>query len=189
MIKKELKIKNSKKICKNFLKNFSRLKHKKIVLYGIGPETEILVNGLKEFNIIGLMDQNKRFQNKFFYKKKILSEESVIKANPIIIIVSKPEKVDIIFSSIEHLQNKNKLEIFFKNGKRILDEKKNNLVSSSLKFPNLEKLKKEILRNDIITFDIFDTLVVRNVIDPHDIFSIVEKNINKKIKKKINLLL
>ena len=189
MIKKELKIKNSKKICKNFLKNFSRLKHKKIVLYGIGPETEILVNGLKEFNIIGLMDQNKRFQNKFFYKKKILSEESVIKANPIIIIVSKPEKVDIIFSSIEHLQNKNKLEIFFKNGKRILDEKKNNLVSSSLKFPNLEKLKKEILRNDIITFDIFDTLVVRNVIDPHDIFSIVEKNINKKIKKKINFSL
>ena len=100
MIKKVLKIKNSNKICKNFEKNFNRLKHKKIVLYGIGPETEILVNGLKDYNIIGLMDQNKGFQNKFFYKKKILSEASVIKANAIIIIVSKPEKADIILFNL-----------------------------------------------------------------------------------------
>ena len=38
--------------------------------------------------------------------KKILSEKNVIKIRPIIIIVSKEEKADIIFSEIEHLQKK-----------------------------------------------------------------------------------
>jgi len=189
LIKKEFKTINSKKVCKKFIENFGRLSHKKIVLYGIGPETEILIKGLKKFNIIGLMDSNKGFQNKFFYKKKILTENSVVKAKPIIIIVSKLEKVDIIFSEIEHLHKNNKLEIFYKDGKRISSTKKDNLLSSSFTLPNLEKLKEEILKSDIVTFDIFDTLIVRNVLDPHDIFSIVEKSINKKLKQKINFSL
>ena len=189
LIKKEFKNYNSKKICKNFTENFGRFKHRKIVLYGIGPETEILLNSVNEFNIVGLMDPNKKIENKFFYEKKILSEKNVIKIRPIIIIVSKEEKADIIFSEIEHLQKKNKIEIFFKDGKKFLHSSKKNQLSKSFVIPNINQLKKEILQNDIISFDIFDTLVVRNVLDPHDIFSIVEKNIHKKFKKNINFYL
>ena len=135
------------------------------------------------------MDPNKRFRNKFFYKKKILSEASIIKIKPIIIIISKPEKAEIIYSEIKHLHEEKKIEIFFKDGKKIFKFKKDNLLPSSFTLPNLQKLKKEILKNDIISFDIFDTLIVRNVLDPHDIFSIVEEKVNKKFKKKINFSL
>ena len=92
MIKKEFKNYNSKKSVKILLKILEDLSIEKIVLYGIGPETEILLNSVNEFNIVGLMDPNKKIENKFFYEKKILSEKNVIKIRPIIIIVSKEEK-------------------------------------------------------------------------------------------------
>lgn len=188
MSKIEANLKETKKICKSFYKNFTRLKHRKIVLYGLGPETQILLNNLSGFNIVGLMDNNKKLINKFFFKKKILSEKNVIKLNPIIIIISKSEKAKIIFSEIKHLKKKN-IEIFYKNGNKLIESKRKNISNRSINLPNLDKLKKEILKNEIITFDIFDTLISRNVLNPHDIFSIVEKNVNLKFKKKINFSL
>ena len=65
-----------------------------------------MLSNLVGFNIVGLMDNNKKLINKFFFKKKILSEKSVIKLNPIIIIISKLDKADIIFSEIKHLKKK-----------------------------------------------------------------------------------
>ena len=40
---------------------------------------------------------------------------------------------------------------------------------------NLEELKKIIKKHDVISFDIFDTLILRNVESPTDIFKIIEK--------------
>ena len=91
LIKKEFKNYNSKKICKNFTENFGRFKHRKIVLYGIGPETEILLNSVNEFNIVGLMDPNKKLKTNFMRKNSI--RKNVIKIRPIIIIV-KEEKTE-----------------------------------------------------------------------------------------------
>lgn len=44
----------------------------------------------------------------------------------------------------------------------------------------IEIYKKVISSHDIISFDIFDTLLKRNVKNPHDIFSLVEQEFNKK---------
>lgn len=44
---------------------------------------------------------------------------------------------------------------------------------------NIEILKDEIKKHKIISFDIFDTLIKRNVQNPHDIFSLVEIQYNK----------
>ncbi len=46
----------------------------------------------------------------------------------------------------------------------------------------LEQLKKIVDENDVISFDIFDTLLFRNVYSPRDIFRIVEKEIKDKFK-------
>ena len=45
---------------------------------------------------------------------------------------------------------------------------------------NNERIKKIIDKYEIISFDIFDTLIKRNVIDPVDIFKIVQERFNKK---------
>lgn len=51
---------------------------------------------------------------------------------------------------------------------------------------NEEELKKIILNNDVISFDMFDTLVERMVFKPYDVFTIVEKKFDKLENKKSN---
>lgn len=51
---------------------------------------------------------------------------------------------------------------------------------------SIQKLKSIINKYDYISFDIFDTLIVRNVLKPSDVFVIVENKYNKNHDKKIN---
>ena len=44
----------------------------------------------------------------------------------------------------------------------------------------LENIKEKVLKNDIISFDIFDTLVFRNILKPKEIFTIVESEYEDK---------
>lgn len=50
---------------------------------------------------------------------------------------------------------------------------------------NINKIKKNIKKYDIISFDIFDTLLKRNVSSPLDIFDLVEKEYNNNFLPKI----
>ena len=47
-----------------------------------------------------------------------------------------------------------------------------------------EELKQLIDENEVISFDIFDTLLLRNVHQPSDIFRIVEKCVEKRYQIK-----
>lgn len=51
---------------------------------------------------------------------------------------------------------------------------------------NVDNIKKQILGVDVVSFDIFDTLLKRNVRCPSDIFLIVERLYNKQNSKKIS---
>ena len=48
------------------------------------------------------------------------------------------------------------------------------------------KLKKLIDSHDVVSFDIFDTLIKRNCFNPTDIFDIVEMKYNENYEKKIS---
>lgn len=48
---------------------------------------------------------------------------------------------------------------------------------------NLSLYKEKIKKYDVISFDMYDTLVHRNVDNPNDIFSIVEYLYNKQTAK------
>ena len=175
-----------KKICKFFQSNFNRLKHKSFVLYGLGYKTENLINGLKDFKILGLMHKNNNFVGKKFYNKKILSISQIKKIKPIIVIISKKENSTQIFEEISFLKKYN-VEIFFLNGKPAKKIRKD----SSLKLKkvsenNFNQLKKKILSHEIISFDLYDTLISRVVNNPHDVFDMVESKAHDKFAKHIN---
>lgn len=50
----------------------------------------------------------------------------------------------------------------------------------------IKKIKKSVDESDIVSFDIFDTLLLRNVVNPEDIFKIVELDYYYKYNNKIN---
>ena len=45
---------------------------------------------------------------------------------------------------------------------------------------NIDKIKKIVSNKEIICFDLFDTLLLRNVNKPHDVFTIIEKRLGDK---------
>ncbi|MCR4693914.1 MAG: hypothetical protein K5773_01140 [Pseudobutyrivibrio sp.] len=60
-------------------------------------------------------------------------------------------------------------------------------------FANVLKMDKELLTMklgayDIVSFDIFDTLITRSVFDPDDVFRIIENIIKEKYGKKVDFL-
>lgn len=77
-------------------------------------------------------------------------------------------------------QVESKLENFGTNHKEILDKNYFKCVKSVWN-DNLEKIKRNLAREEIkyVSFDIFDTLVVRPFLNPTDLFSVVDKEFRK----------
>lgn len=50
---------------------------------------------------------------------------------------------------------------------------------------NIEELKEKIAKSEVVSFDLFDTLLLRNVIHPTDIFKVVEFEYNDKNNLKL----
>ena len=51
---------------------------------------------------------------------------------------------------------------------------------------NIDKIIKQINKYSYVSFDIFDTLIKRNVPKPSDIFKLIELEYNNNYEKKIN---
>ena len=73
-------------VVNTFQHEFENMKEQKIVLYGIGKNTEAILRETKDFQFYGLMDQNTTGQ--IIYQKKVLSEEEVIKIHPITLLAA-----------------------------------------------------------------------------------------------------
>jgi len=84
-----------------FLKNFECIKQSPMVLYGIGANTHYILKRVKDFNIIGLMDQENT--GKRIFGLPVLSKEEVAKLAKNIVIVARATVIPIIYARIADL--------------------------------------------------------------------------------------
>lgn len=164
-------------VINTFKENFSDLKNRRVVLYGLGFKTQIVLDGCPDFNIIGLMDPTHVGETVF--GKKVLSYEEVIDANvEVIIVLARPNIVRVITRRILTFCQKNNISLF--------DINKNNLSLGIEKLLvldepyltlNEDNLKEQIAEHNTISFDIFDTLLMRTVLEPQDVFDLVENKL------------
>ena len=171
-------------ICQEFRKHFAEKKQEPIVLYGIGKYTGELLEKIPEYNIIGLMDGKKK-EGKIF-GKPILDYAEVQRLKVCtIVIVARPAVIGVIYHRIAEFCKKNSIVAYDVRGndlsKHYVDQE--NDIPYFTK--NFHDLKEETEKHKVISFDVFDTLIMRKVLYPADIFSIVEKRIRKK-KKELN---
>jgi predicted HAD superfamily hydrolase len=174
-------------IIKAFKENFLDYKDKKIVIYGIGNNTKIIVDEFKEYNIIGLMDGYKTGEN--IFGKKVLSYNEVLKVEvDIIIIVARSSSIKIIYKRISEFCSNNGILVFDINGND-LESTLNLTIEDNRYFDvNESELKKKIIENDIISFDIFDTLLMRKVLYPKDVFELVKRNAKSNYLKQFDFV-
>lgn len=156
-------------------------KHLRIVLYGAGRMTATLLRGIKGFYIVGILDRDSSMIGRQIYGMRVMSREEAERNADMIVINTSESYWNTIYQRIMDW----KLPIYFRNGERAqLSSHQNMQESYWLK--GYKELEEKVEKYEVISFDIFDTLVMRKVHLPEDIFLLVENKINKEYQMDSN---
>lgn len=157
---------------KNFRKNFSEIKDKRIVIYGMGRRSATLLPGIKDYNVVGILDRDACNIGKELCGVKVISLNHIEKVADLIIINSDPSNYEIIYGRIE---KDVVLPVYYADGRLAKREKRDNgyQLHPYWKDGSYEILKQKIDRADVVSFDLFDTLVMRKIFSPEDVFRLL----------------
>lgn len=160
-----------------FKNNFSKYRDKKIVLYGTGPNTKNILENVKDFNIVGLMDGYKK--DGVMYGMNILDYEDVLKQNiDMIIIIACATNKSIVYNRIEKFCVENNILTLDIYGNDLSKKEEEIILEGNEYFKKNEEELKELIRKcEAISFDIFDTLIMRKTLFPDDVFDIMSEKL------------
>lgn len=140
-------------------------------LYGIGPRTKTYMAEHPDMPINGILD-GYRCDGEFC-GIPVLALDKISTENTKIIIVARPASARIIYDRIKEFCIERNVEVYDVNGRRMELEKNDwQLKAEKIKI-DTEKLYIEIDRHDVVSFDIFDTLLVRKCGSIEKLFSYV----------------
>lgn len=161
---------------KRFEENFIFFHDKRIVLYGIGRRTATLVSHNVSFNFVGLMDRDSENIGKTICGLPILSLTEAEERADIIVINAPQTYWEVIYKRIQD----SKIPVFFHNGERA-SLKADSKVSDNLYWEeSLKKLKTILEPYEIVSFDLYDTLISRKVIKPEDVFLLLNRKLHSE---------
>ncbi len=159
---------------------FQNFAGQKIALYGLGTETEKALEELAgEFRIAGLLDSFK--ESGELYGKPILSLQQVIDMQVSqIIVVARPGSCKAIAKRMKETCLRHKIGLFDIRGKNLLVSNRVTYDFRHLNGVTREELIGEAMRSDVVSFDLFDTLVTRMTLSYTDIFELMEYRVKEK---------
>lgn len=163
-----------------FEEHFKDVKEKKIVLYGIGQYTATLLSKLTDFHVAGLLDGDHANIGKIIYGYRVLSVREAEETADLIIINTSPFYWEMIFKRIENI----KIPVYYADGSRACKKKISYIIHDKVKV-SFSEMKRQIDCADIVTFDFYDTLVMRLVYSPRDILKIVEERVCHALNEKM----
>lgn len=145
------------------------LQGKKLAVYGTGKNaSDFLTVYGREFDIISVIDPVKI--GNFFYEKKILSIEEAIQTVRAIIVCTSIDIEIIVYDRIFTLCAENGIELYGINGGNLYEFYGTGFYRNM----SQEDLLRQIDLHDIISFDLFDTLLARRTLYPVDVHDIVQ---------------
>ena len=152
---------------------FHEYNGKTIALYGLGTETEKALPSLEgRFRIAGLLDSFRVGGE--IYGKRILSlAEAVEKGVALIIVVARPGSCKAISRKIGNVCREHGIDLIDIRGKDLLKKSKVTYHFSDAAGGTREELYRKIGRADAVSFDLFDTLVMREVLSPADMICLM----------------
>lgn len=149
---------------------------RKTVLYGLGKWTEEILAAFPQFPVEGLLDGY--CEDGEFCGKRIIALDSLAGQNVQIVILARKASERIIYKRIGSFCSKQKIPVYGLDGillGGIKSESENNgITEDEYFFRNSEELKNRIRKYDAISFDVFDTLVIRKVMRQEKVLSMVK---------------
>lgn len=159
---------------------FSQYQNKKVALYGLGVETEKVINELNDFcKIVGLLDSF-REDGSQFGKKVIPIAEAVAQQVELIIVVARPGSCKAIAKKIEDRCRSAQIALYDVRGKDLLIVNQVVYDFQHMNGVTRKEMLESIAMADVVSFDLFDTLVMRRTLDATDVFACVNSRLYEK---------
>lgn len=150
-----------------------------IALYGLGIETEKVLSILEgTFHIVGLLDSFRQ-EGAIFGKRIISFGECVQQGVKLIIVVARPGSCRAIAKKIGTCCAAHQIQLMDARG-RDLCIIKQGVYRFARQGITREQLAGLADGKDTVSFDLFDTLVMRQVLFPSDVIELTENRIRKK---------
>lgn len=153
----------------NFIQRFGKYREHRIVLYGIGRYTATLLEGLDNFKIVGLMDKDSANIGKRIADIPIIDKRTAEKEADMVIINTAETYWQIIYDRIEDMI----IPVYYINGERA-EAKKKRKTENIFRHLSYAELLRKVEKAEVISFDFFDTLFMRCVCNPQDVFRLLE---------------
>ena len=157
------------KLLRQFRTAFLEHRNSRIVLYSLGAFSATVVEVLRDFHFVGLMDRDPENVGKNFFGLPVFSPEQAEQQADLIVINTEESYWQTIYRRIAHLN----IPVYYRNGTRAQLEQRPNTECAYWSRSG-EELAKLIDQYEVISFDIFDTLLMRRVLEPQDVFRLVE---------------
>ena len=161
----------------NFPHIFNEFKNLPIALYGLSSSTQEMLKQMDEtFNIVGLLDGYR--EEGMIYGKQIISLDEAIQSRvQMIIVVARPSSRRIIVNRIRNVCIEHGIRLYDVNGNDLLASHSGSKLSCSEFGIKREELLEKIDQSEVVSFDVFDTLITRSVLYPTDVFELVEQKV------------
>ncbi len=158
-------------------KLINRLIYKKVAVYGTGIYAKRVIEALGSCQIVGVLDG--AVSSGEYAGNKIISTDEMILLHPqAVIAAAQLSSTLAIYYRIHLICREHQialLDVWGNDLLRLMDDlekQKENVFSK-----NLVRLQREIDRHEIISFDVFDTVIMRNTLYPMDVFDIMEEKV------------
>lgn len=157
---------------------FQPYQHCKIAIYGLGLLTERLLPQLEGYRIAGLLDGYRTEGT--LYGQPILSLEQAVKDGVnLIIVAARPESCKVIARRIGEVCRTSHIALLDMQGDDLCTPKKASF-HFTLMAPTKEELLREIDSHDVVSVDLFDTLLMRRTLFPTDVFEILDGRLRRQ---------
>lgn len=159
---------------------FSEYKGKKIALYGIGTETQKALAELEgSHEIVGLLDSFRT--DGVFYGKQVISFDDAVSAGVVlIVVVARPGSCRSIAKKIGNRCRENGVVLMDIRGMNLLETKKTAYCFSGIKSMTKVELEEKIRDAEVVSFDLFDTLVMRRTLYSDDMAEYMDCRLQEK---------
>ena len=159
---------------------FSEIKNKRVAIYGMGRRSATLLPGITDFNIVGVLDRDESNVGKELCGIKVISIKDVSTDADVIIINSDPSNYEII---CKRIAKDVIVPVYYADGRlACLSDKDTSYEQNEYWQSSYQELKDKIDKVEVVSFDIFDTLIMRKIFSPEDVFRLLEEKVRVELK-------
>ena len=144
-----------------------------VLVYGLSDATKAFLQAVPKLPVAGLLDG---FQTagELYGHQIVALEEAPRLGVDAIVIVARAASVRIIARRIEGYCREHGIHVYDVVGQDLLVRKAEAIANHPYFAVSMEDLRRAIDTHEVISFDIFDTLLQRRVPEPEDVFDLLE---------------